>query len=73
MTEAIIVALITAAASVVCQIIIAVKTNNLTTYRIEQLEEKVEKHNNMVERMYVVEQRSKSNQHRLDELEAKVK
>jgi len=69
MTEAIIVASIGALASVICQIIISVKTNNLTSYRIGMLEEKVEKHNNMVERLYVVEQRSKSNQHRIDEME----
>ena len=70
MTEAIVVASIGALASVVCQIIISVKTNSLTTYRIDLLEEKVEKHNNMVERLYIVEGRSKSNQHRIDELEA---
>ena len=42
--------------------------NRLTTYRIEQLEEKVKKHNNLVERMVVVEQSTKSAHHRLDEL-----
>ncbi len=42
--------------------------NKLTTYRIEQLEEKVKKHNNLVERMVVVEQSTKSAHHRLDEL-----
>jgi len=41
----------------------------LTTHRIEQLEKKVEKHNNLVERMVVVEQRSKSNTHRINGLE----
>lgn len=42
--------------------------NKLTTYRIEQLEEKVKKHNNLAERMIVVEQSTKSAHHRLDEL-----
>ncbi len=70
MTEAIIVAVISALASVICQVIISAKTNSLTTYRIDLLEEKVEKHNNMVERLYIVEERSKSNRHRIDELEA---
>lgn len=41
----------------------------LTNFRLQQLEKKVEKYNNLVERVTVVEQRSKSNQHRLDELE----
>ena len=42
--------------------------NKLITYRIEQLEEKVKKHNNLVERMIVVEQSTKSAHHRIDEL-----
>ena len=29
--------------------------NKLTAYRIEQLEQKVNKHNNLIERMYAVE------------------
>ena len=42
--------------------------NRLTLYRIEQLEEKVKKHNNLAERMVVVEQSTKSAHHRIDEL-----
>ena len=42
--------------------------NRLTNFRIEQLEEKVRKHNNLVERMIIVEQSTKSAHHRLDEL-----
>lgn len=42
--------------------------NQLTKYRIEQLEEKVNKHNNLVERMIVVEQSTKSAHHRIDEI-----
>lgn len=41
----------------------------LTNYRIQQLEKKVEKHNCLVERMVAVEERAKSNTHRLDDLE----
>lgn len=39
--------------------------------RIGSLEKKVDKHNGLIERMYVVEERSKSNTHRLDRLEEK--
>lgn len=42
--------------------------NKLTTYRIEQLEEKVKKHNNLIERMAIVEQSTRSAHHRIDEL-----
>lgn len=42
--------------------------NKLSNYRIEQLEKKVEKHNNLCDRMIIVEQSVKSAHHRLDEL-----
>lgn len=32
-------------------------SNRLTLYRLEQLEEKVSKHNNLIERMYKCEER----------------
>ena len=41
--------------------------NKLTTYRIGQLEEKVNKHNNLIERMVAVEASAKSAHKRLDE------
>ncbi|MEG2939572.1 MAG: hypothetical protein RR829_05025 [Oscillospiraceae bacterium] len=69
MTEAIIVAAITAAAGVLCQVLVAMRSASLTAFRIERLEEKVGKHNNMIERLYKLEERAKSNTHRLDELE----
>ena len=46
--------------------------NKLTVYRIEQLEKKVEKHNNLVERMAKVEESTKSAHHRIDDLEREV-
>lgn len=41
----------------------------LMTYRIEQLEKKVEKHNNFAQRMPVVEEQIKVINHRLEDLE----
>lgn len=41
----------------------------LMSYRIEQLEKKVEKHNNFAERIPVVEEQIKVINHRLDDLE----
>ena len=40
----------------------------LSNYRIEQLEKKVDKHNNIVERVFAVENSVKSAHHRIDEL-----
>ena len=49
----------------------------LTSYRIEQLEKKVEKHNNVVERVYILEKHEavmgeeiKVANHRIEDLEA---
>lgn len=51
-------------------------SSNLTNYRIEQLEKKVEKHNNLITRTYKLEQefavmdeKVKVANHRIDDLE----
>ena len=43
-------------------------SQRLTNYRLEQLEDKVNKHNNLVERMAAAEQDIKSAHRRIDEL-----
>lgn len=45
------------------------KRDALQAYRIEQLEKKVDRHNNLVERMVVVEQSTKSAHHRIDAID----
>lgn len=52
--------------------------NKLTNYRVEQLEKKVEKHNNVIERVYKLEQHNavqdeeiKVANHRISDLEKK--
>ena len=52
----------------VCGILVS---NRLVNYRIEQLEKKVDKHNNMVERMAVVEREVKTQWHVIDEMKGK--
>jgi uncharacterized protein YcaQ len=53
-----------------------IATSRLTTYRIEQLEKKVDKHNNLIERMFraeeaitVLDEKMKVVNHRIDDLE----
>ena len=41
-------------------------------YRIEQLAKKVEKHNSVVERTYLLEEKIKVANHRIEDLERKV-
>lgn len=51
MTEAIIVALITGGIAVICNIITVISSSNKTLYRLDQLEKKQDKYNNLQERM----------------------
>lgn len=44
----------------------------LMSYRLEQLEKKVDKHNNFAERIPVIEEQIKVTNHRLTDLEQKV-
>lgn len=44
------------------------QSSKLMQYRMDQLEAKVTKHNNLVERMVKVEASTKSAHHRIDEL-----
>lgn len=48
------------------------QANKLVNYRIDQLEEKVMKHNNLVERMISVENSTSSAHKRIDELRREI-
>ena len=68
MTEGIMIAIITGGMAIISNIVIVVFNNSKTLYRIEQLEKKVEKHNNMIERMYIAETEIKEIQADIAEL-----
>ena len=68
----IIVALLSMLGTLAGSVIGVLTANKLTTFRLEQLEKKVEKHNNLVERMALVEASAKSAHHRLDELREEI-
>lgn len=55
MTPEVLNAIISALAVIAGTIISAVISNQLIKYRIEQLEKKVDKHNNIIERTYQLE------------------
>ena len=74
--ETIISAIISAGAAIIVCAISNSKTISLIDYRLKELEKKVDLHNNAVERLYRVEkqlgideEKIKSNQHRIDDLE----
>lgn len=50
-----------------------VASNKLVTYRLSALEKKVEKHNSVVERTYILEEKMAVANHRIEDLESEVK
>lgn len=56
--ESIIVSLIGLAGSAIGSILGVIASARLTSYRLEQLEKRVQAHNNLIERMYQVEERT---------------
>ena len=44
-------------------------SSKLTNYRLSQLEKKVDKHNSVVERTYILEEKMKVANHRIEDLE----
>ena len=68
MPDTVIVALISGMFTLVGTILGVVASAKMTNYRIEQLEKKVEKHNNVVERTYKLEGRMNEAEHDLKDL-----
>lgn len=68
MTEAIIVALITGGIAVICNIITVISSSNKTLYRLDQLEKKQDKYNNLQERMIKAEKDIEAIYEDIDEL-----
>ena len=70
MTEAIIVALLGLAGTLIGSYLANRKSTALIAYRLEQLEQKVSKHNNLVERTYKLEGQMVEVQHDIRDLKA---
>lgn len=47
-----------------------ITSSKLTNFRIEQLEKKVDRHNNFAERIPIIEEKIKTANHRISDLEA---
>lgn len=76
MSDVVIVGLLSLVGTILGTVGGIIAANKLTTYRIEQLEKKVDKHNNLIERTYEIEQDIavmqndiKVANHRIDDLE----
>lgn len=69
MTEAIIVAILSLLGTLGGTYGGIITANKLTTYRIEQLEKKVEKHNNVIERVFRLETREEELEEKVEHLQ----
>ena len=72
MSEAIIVAILSLVGTIVGSLLGILAANKLVQYRLEQLEKKVEKHNNLVERMYNLEKKVAVDEEELEHLKDEV-
>lgn len=80
MSDTIIVAIISLSGSAVGSLIGIIANSKLTNYRLQQLEERVDKHNNLIERTYELEKQSQLYKekmavanHRIDDLESELR
>ena len=69
MTSEIVVALLSLLGTIVGSLTGVLATNRLSSYRIQQLEKKVDKHNSIVERTYRLEEMMKVANNRINDLE----
>lgn len=76
MSESIIIAILSLAGTIIGSLLGILASNKLVVYRIEQLEKKVEKHNSVIERVYILEKDDavikediKVANHRIEDLE----
>lgn len=76
MSESVVIAILSLAGTIIGSLLGILASNKLVVYRIEQLEKKVEKHNSVIERVYLLEKDDavikediKVANHRIDDLE----
>ena len=69
MPSEVLVALISGAGTLLGSVIGIIASSKLTNYRIGQLEKKVDKHNKFGERIPVLEEKIKVEDHRIEDLE----
>lgn len=72
-TEGITIAIITGGLAVLSNVIVAAFNSTKTIYRIDQLEKKVEKHNQLIERTYKLETQMDEATEQLDDVKSDIK
>lgn len=72
MSETIVVALIGLAGSAIGAFAGVMASAKLTNFRLQQLEDKVNRHNNMIERTYALEGRMTEAEHEINDLKGRI-
>lgn len=72
MPDVVVVSLISLAGTLFGSIAGIMTANKLTTYRVEELEKKVDKFNNLVERTFKLEQTTERQWDRIDEIKSDI-
>lgn len=73
MTSEVLTALFSLAGTLVGSLGGILAAGRLTAYRLQQLEEKVNKHNNLIERVYALERHDEVQDVKIEQLESEVK
>lgn len=73
MSEAVFVAILGFAGTLMGSLLGVVAAQKLTQYRLQQLEEKVNRHNNLIERTYKLEGQMQECQHDIKELKSYIR
>lgn len=68
MSEVVLVAILSLLGTLIGSLAGILTANKLVVYRIDQLEKKVEKHNNVIERVYILEKGEAVMQEEIDQL-----
>lgn len=72
MTEGVIIALLSLFGTLIGTFAGIITSGKLTNYRLQELEKKVEKHNNLIERTYTLEKRETVNEEKLKALVTRI-
>lgn len=69
MRTEVVIALLSCAGTVAGAFLGVLASQKLTNFRLKSLEDKVNKHNSIIERTFVLEEKVRAANHRIDELE----
>lgn len=73
MKPEIVIAIVTSASTLIAAIVSIIVNNNLIGYKVDELKKQIEKHNSVIERVFVVERDVKTSFNRIDELRADIR